>query len=177
VETWKFWKGRGINTPRTWELHPTITKDELLKIIQDCDNQIIIKPSLGAGAEKIFSCSLADMQRPQLSSAIIERIGEGGYLAQEFVPGIACSANLVVAQNEIKLVCVNDQIIELGASQKDNLHYIGGISPAQSLLKSLTPQSIQDAFQPLIASFPSPEHGLFGIDFICDSRGVYLYRG
>ncbi len=170
-ETWKFWKGQGINTPQTWELPPTITQDELLKIIQEYSNKIIIKPSFGAGAENIFSCSLADMENPQKSLAVLKKIGEGGYLAQEFIPGFACSANLVVMQDGIKVVCVNDQIIELSTSPDGQSHYMGGISPAQSLLKSLTPQAIQDALQPLVASFPSPEHGIFGIDFICDPKG------
>ncbi len=174
-DTWNFWKSRGVTTPPTWQLPPTTTKEEVIKILQSCDNTIIIKPASGAGAENIFSCSLADMQNAHYSLAVMKKISDGGCLAQKFIPGIACSANFVVVQKEIKVLCVNDQIVELGTSPEIQSRYMGGISPAQTLLKYLPPQSIQKALQPLIESFPSPESGLFGIDFICDPSGVLYF--
>ncbi len=174
-DTWKFWKSRDVTTPPTWELPPSTSKEKIIKILQNCDDKIIIKPAFGAGGENLFSCSLVDLQNEQYSLAVMKKIGDGGYLAQKFVPGIPCSANFIVVQNEIKVLSVNDQIIELGTGPERQSRYLGGISPAQSLLKRLTPQSIQRALLPLIESFPSLGSGLFGVDFICDLNGVFHF--
>lgn len=171
-DTWKFWKSRGVSTPLTWELPPSTSKEQVIQILQSCENKFIIKPASGAGADNTFSCSLVDMQDARYSLSIMRKISEGGCLAQKFIPGIVCSANFIVVQNEIKTIGINDQIVELGTSPEQQSRYLGGISPAQSLLKFMTPETIQRALKPLIDSFPSLERGLFGVDFICDLDGV-----
>jgi len=174
-ETWKFWESRGINTPQTRELSPGNAESELLEMLQERNDKIVIKPASGAGAEKTFTCSFTDMQKPRYASMVMNYIRGGGFIAQRFIPGIPCSVNFIAVHKKIHPMCVNDQLVELYTSPNSPSQYLGGISPSQSLLKHHTPEVIENTLQSVIDSISPLESGIFGLDFICDGNGSFHF--
>jgi predicted ATP-grasp superfamily ATP-dependent carboligase len=173
-ETWQYLAARGTPMPVTGQLQDEITNDLLLNLDQNAEeSRFVIKPTSGAGAGGIFTCSIQEFNDPSFRKLLAKVIGGQPHIIQEFVPGRAFSANFVVVDGLICPLCVNEQLIHLSSTITVDSSYQGGVSPAPSILQWMPPESLENHLQELIQALPSPQSGFFGVDFTCDEGGHF----
>ena len=173
-ETWNYLHAKNIPMPRTWLIPEDSQADGLQDSFDiDIDDTLVIKPASGAGAGGIFTCSGHAFNNPAFRESLVANLNGKRYLIQEFIPGQAYSANFAVVGGEIHLLCVNEQLITLSTSLGTESTYLGGISPAQSILANISFNALEYELQELIQALPSPQSGFFGVDFTCDADGKF----
>lgn len=104
------------------------------------------------------------------------RSARRGYLLQEYIPGLSCSASFVANQREAVVIGLTEQLVGLPEFGADGFRYCGNILPLETVRNRQNGASLLEQVQ-RIASLITREFGLVGVngfDFILADGQVCL---
>ena len=100
----------------------------------------------------------------------------GGYILQEFIPGLPCSASFVANGQQAVVLGLSEQLVGMPEFGSQGFHYCGNLAPLAAIEDSQQGPAILDQVRQ-IASLLTRTFGLVGVngfDFILKDGRVFL---
>jgi len=145
--------------------------------IQGFENrrQWLVKPLLGGGGHGI-EFAPGTQCGPGKTGAVSHGHAIGGFMLQEFIHGVPCSASFVSNGRECVVLGIAEQLIGLRRFGSRDFRYCGSILPLVELMSPRAGRKILEQVRRL-ASFLTREYGLTGVngmDFILRGNRIFL---